>query len=166
MIIKLLDKEKNFIEDDFKKIFKSINDNYFDEIKLFIYDKIDDFQQYFQIYLAKNMDIKEKSTKLYNWINSKIEIFSQNDSEKYESLIKIIKENILELATLSINKFYELSREIFSSQNKMILSKLSKDKKIQLGYVELLIKYIITTYENNEYNVSSNEMEEIQYILD
>ena len=166
MIIKLLDKEKNFIEDDFKKIFKSINDNYFDEIKLFIYDKIDDFQQYLQIYLAKNMDIKEKSTKLYNWINSKIEIFSQNDPEKYQSLIKIIKENILELATLSINKFYELSREIFSSQNKMILSKLSKDKKIQLGYVELLIKYIITTYENNEYNVSSNEMEEIQYILD
>jgi hypothetical protein len=48
----------------------------------------------------------------------------------------------------------------------MVLSKLSKDKKIQLGYVELLIKYIITTYENNEYNISSNEMDEIQYILD
>jgi len=112
------------------------------------------------------MDIKEKSTKLYKWINNKLELFSQNDSEKYESLINIIKENILELATLSINKFFELSKEIFSSQNKMILSKLSKDKKIQLGYVELLIKYIITTYENNEYNISNNEMDEIQYILD
>ena len=48
----------------------------------------------------------------------------------------------------------------------MILSKLSKDKSIQLGYVELLIKYIITTYENNEYNISNTEMDEIQYILD
>jgi hypothetical protein len=166
IIIKLLDKEKNFLEDDFKFIFKSINDNYFDEVKLFIYDKIDDFQHYLQIYLAKNMEIKEKSTNLYKWINNKLEIFSQKDSEKYQRLITIIKENILELATLSINKFYELSKEIFSSQNKMILSKLSKDKSIQLGYVELLIKYIITTYENNEYNISNNEMDEIQYILD
>ena len=166
IIINLLDKEKNFLEDDFKYIFKSINDNYFDEIKLFIYDKIDDFQQYLKIYLAKDMDITEKSAKLYKWINNKLEIFSQNYSEKYERLIEVIKENILELAKLSMNKFYELSKEIFSSQNKMILSKLSKDKKIQLGYVELLIKYIITTYENNEYNISSNEMDEIQYILD
>ena len=166
IIIKLLNKEKNFIDDDLRYIFKSINDNYFDEVKLFIYDKIDDFQQYLQIYLAKNMEIKEKSNNLYKRINNKLEIFSQKDNEKYERLINAIKENILELATLSMNKFYELSKAIFDSQNMMILSKLSKDKKIQLEYVELIIKYYITTYENNEYNISSNEMDEIQYILD
>lgn len=48
----------------------------------------------------------------------------------------------------------------------MILSKLSNDKKVQLDYEELLVKYIISTYENNEYNITANEMEEIKYILE
>ena len=165
-IINLLNEEKNFINDDFKYILKSINDNIFDEVNLFLYNKIDKFNEYIKIYLSKDMEIGLKSSNLYNWINDKLETFNQNDSEKYERLVETLKDNILELASLSMSKFYELSKQIFHNQNKMILSKLSNDKKVQLDYEELLVKYIISTYENNEYNITANEMEEIKYILE
>lgn len=165
-IINMLDNEKKFVNDDFKYILKSINDNNFDEVKLFLYNKIDNFNEYINIYLSKDMEVGLKSRNLYDWINDKLEEFSQNEPVKYEKLFEAIKNNILELASLSMNKFYELSKQIFPNQNKMILSKLSSDKKVQLDYVELLIKYIISTYENNEYNIASNEMEEIKYILE
>ena len=45
------------------------------------------------------------------------------------------------------------------------INNLKDDKNIQLNFIELYIKYIITTYENNENNVTSEEMEEIQYIF-
>ena len=46
------------------------------------------------------------------------------------------------------------------------MQKLEGDKNLQLNYIELLIKYIISTYENNENNVTVNEMEDIKYILE
>jgi len=165
-IINLLNEEKNFVNDDFKYILKSINDNIFDEVNLFLYNKIDKFNEYIKIYLNKNMEIGLKGYNLYNWINDKLEIFKQNDPEKYERLVETLKDNILELASLSMCKFYELSKQIFHNQNKMILSKLSNDKKVQLDYEELLVKNIISTYENNEFNIAANEMEEIKYILE
>ena len=165
MIIRLLKEEKNFVEDDFKYIFNSIKDNNFDEVKLFLYNRVGDVREYLKIYLGKNMDIKDKGNKIYNWINDKLIQF-EKDTEKYDKFIEILKENIFELASLSTSKFYELSKQIFPNQNKFIISKLSKDKNVQLKYIEYLIKYIIATYENNEYNVTSKEMDEIQYILD
>lgn len=110
-IINLLNEEKNFINDDFKYILKSINDNIFDEVNLFLYNKIDKFNEYIKIYLSKDMEIGLKSSNLYNWINDKLETFNQNDSEKYERLVETLKDNILELASLSMSKFYELSNK-------------------------------------------------------
>ena len=164
-LIKLLEKEKEFNTEDFKNILESISDNIFNEVKLFLFDKIDYFDECLKLYLNKDFIIPGKSSKLYKWLNDKIREYKKQ-TYKYNKLRDSIKENILPLASISLSKFYELSKEIFQGYNKQIIIKLSEDQNIQLKYIELLIKYIINTYENNEYNVSNDEMDEIKYILE
>ena len=164
-LIKIFEKEKEFNTQDFKNILSKITDNNFNEVKLFIYDKIDYFDECLKLYLNKDFNITGKSSKLYKWLNDKIKEYKKQ-AYKYDKLKESIKENILSLASISLNKFYELSKEIFQGYNKQIIIKLSEDKNIQFNYIELLIKDIITTYENNEYNVSNDEMDEIKYILE
>ena len=164
-LIKLFEKEKDFIEEDFKQILYSINDNIFDELKLYLFDKIHYFDECLKLYLHKDFTIPGKSSKLYKWINDKLILF-QKDEYKYDKLKETIKDNILPLAKLSLNKFFELTKDLFQGNNKEIVKKLEGDKELQLNYIELLIKYIIRTYENNENNVPVNEMEDIKYILE
>jgi hypothetical protein len=164
VLIKLIDKDKTFNKDNYKTVLDSINGAIFNELKLYLFDKIDNFGQCLKLYLDKDFNLPEKSTKLYNWINDKLMVY--NGTSNYEKFIDIIKENTLPLASISINKFYELSKEIFQGSNKTVILKLKSDKNIQLNYIELIIKYIINTYENNEYNVSNEEMKDIKFILD
>ncbi len=164
-LIKMIDKEKNFNEDDFKGILESIQDNNFNDLKLFLYDKLDDFKQYLVLYLSKKININEKETKIFNWIREKLSIFKEG-SNKYDDLIKTIEEHTLDLAFLSINKFFELAKDIYSQSFRLVVERLKEDKETQLTFIEYFIKYIISTYENNENNVTKDEMLDIKYILD
>lgn len=161
----LIEKETDFNIEDFKKILYSINDKIFNPVKLYLFDKIDYFDDCLKLYLNEDFNIEDKSSKLYKWINDKIILF-QKDEYKLDKIKETIKENVFPLAKISLNKFYELSKELFQGSNKQIISKLQDDKKLQLNYIEFLIKYIISTYENNENNVTVEEMEEIKYILE
>ena len=163
-LIKIFEKEV-FTDEDYKKILSSIDDKIFNEVKLFIYDKIDYFNECLKLYLDKDFNISGKTVKLYKWINDKLNMI-QKGTYKHEKFLENIQENSLPLASLSLNKFYELSKEIFQGNYKKIVEKLKGDKNIQLEYIQLLLKYIISTYENNEYNVTNEEMEEIKYILE
>ena len=163
-LIKLFEKETKFTEEDYKKILSSIKEPIFNEVKLYLFDKIDYFDECLKLYLNKNFNISGKNTKLFKWINDKLKTYEKNEY-KYEKLVETIKENVLPIATLSLPKFFELSKEIFQGKYKDIVDNLKEDKNIQLNFIELYIKYIISTYENNENNVTNEEMEEIQYIL-
>ena len=160
-LIKMIDKEKNFNEDDFKGILESIQDNNFNDLKLFLYDKLDDFKQYLVLYLSKKININEKETKIFNWIREKLSIFKEG-SNKYDDLIKTIEEHTLDLAFLSINKFFELAKDIYSQSFRLVVERLKEDKETQLTFIEYFIKYIISTYENNENNVTGDEMLDIK----
>ena len=164
VIIKLIDKDETFNKDNYKTVLDSINGTIFNELKLYLFDKIDNFEKCLKLYLDNDFNLPDKSTKLFNWINDKLVAYKGTNN--HEKFIDIIKENTLPLASISINRFYELSKEIYQGSNKTVILKLKNDKNIQLSYIELIIKYIINTYENNEYNVSNEEMKEIKYILD
>ena len=163
-LIKLFEKETKFTEEDYKKILSSIKDPIFNEVKLYLFDKIDFSDECLKLYLNKNFNISGKNTKLFKWINDKLKTYEKNEYN-YEKLVETIKENALPIATLSLPKFFELSKEIFQGKYRDIVDNLKEDKNVQLNFIELYIKYIISTYENNENNVTSEEMEEIQYIL-
>ena len=163
-LIKIFEKETKFTDEDYKKILRSIDDKIFNEVKLFIYNKIDYFNECLKLYLDKDFNISGKTVKIYKWINDKLNTI-QKGTYKYEQFLENIKENSLPLASLSLNKFYELSKEIFQGKNKQIIEQLKGDKNIQLEYIQLLIKYIISTYEIND-DITNEEMEEIKYILE
>ena len=165
-LVKILIKEKNFTEKDYEIILNSIIDNNFNDLKLYLFDKLDKFKEYLELYLHKELNIAEKrDEKIYNWINNKIQMFKEK-KYKYENLINTLIEHTVELALLSIDKFFELSKEVFQKHYKQIVERLKEDKQKQLIFVEYFIKHIITNYENNENNVPKEEMSDIKYILD
>ena len=164
-LIKIFEKEKNFTEEDFKKILYSIDDIIFNEAKLYIYDKIDFFDDCLKLYIDKKFNLSNKASKLYKWINDKLHIY-QKGSYKYDKFVETLKENCLPLADLSLNKFYELAKEIFYVFDREIIDKLKENKALLLNYIELLLKFIISTFENNENNVTNEEMEDIKYTLE
>ena len=163
-LIKIFEKEKNFTEENYKKILYSIDDTIFNEVKLFIYDKIDYFDDCLKLYIDKKFNISNKASKLYKWIHDKLHAYQKGGSN-YEKFIETLKEHCLPLAELSLNKFYELSKEIFRVFDKEIIDKLNDNSELLLNYIELVLKYIISTYENNENNVTSEEMDELKYTL-
>ena len=163
-LIKILENEKKFNDNDLKNVLFSIKDNLFNELKLFLYDKLFYFDDYLKLFLKKDYIIAGKSSRLYKWINDKLKLYQKGDL-KYDKLKEIIKDNSMPLASLSIYKFFELSKVIFQGCNKQIVMKLSEDQNIQLNYIDLLVKNIISAYENNENNVTNEEMDEIKYIL-
>ena len=164
-LIKIINKETNFNEKDFEMILAAIKDKDFNELKLFLFDKLDNFKDCLKLYLSKDLIINDREIKVYDWINEKIQMF-KDIRDKYKSLIKTIEEYTLDLALLSIDKFFELSKEIFQQNYKQVVERLKEDKKTQLTFIEYFIKFIISTYENNENNLSSDELIDIKYILD
>ena len=166
-LIKILEKETKFTDEEYKKMLSSIEDKIiiFNEVKLYIYDKIDYCDKCLELYLNKDFNISGKTTKLFKWINDKLQKYHKG-TYLYVKLIDSIKEHSLPLAALSLNKFYDLSREIDIGTNKDIILRLNLDKNVQLSFIEILVKYIIITYENNENNVTNEEMSEIKFILE
>ena len=123
-LVKILIKEKNFTEKDYEIILNSIIDNNFNDLKLYLFDKLDKFKEYLELYLHKELNIAEKrDEKIYNWINNKIQMFKEK-KYKYENLINTLIEHTVELALLSIDKFFELSKEVFQKHYKQIVERL------------------------------------------
>ena len=165
-LIGIISKEKEFNDDDFKTILDSIKDKDFDDLKLYLYDRLDNFMQCLSLYLAKNLNVSEKREVIvYKWINEKIQKLKDN-RVKYNSLVQALENHTMDLAVLSIKDFIELSKDVFSQRYKQVVERLKEDKNIQLVYIEQLIKQIISTYDNNEDNVPPNELIDIKYILD
>ena len=165
-LIKILSNEQSFDENDFKEILAAIKDKDFDDLKLYLYDRLDNFKDCLELYLVKDLNIAEKrDEKVYNWINKKLEAL-KDVKDKYKLFIKTIENHTMELAVLSILRFFELSKDIFSKSYKQVVERLKEDKNIQLTYIEYFIKYIVSNYENNENNVPAGDMIEIKYILD
>ena len=146
-----------FNEEDYKQILSSIIDDIFDDVKLFLLEKIGNYRDYLKLYLNKD-SISDK-IEIYSWINEKLNN-TKKDNKQYKDLIKGIQDNIFALINISLEEFYYLSRQIFQNLIKDIIDKLEKDKNMQLNYIELVIQSLI----KKEYDFDQ-ETKEIKNIL-
>ena len=162
-LINILETEPGLTNDNYIDILHSINTKVFNELRLYLYDKIDNYQDCLKLYLDENCNIPDKATRVYKWIGLKIAKYK--GTVHYDKFINLIKDNTLTLATLNLTKFYELTKLIFQGNTKIIILKLKSNKKIQLAFIEILIKFMIVTYENNENNVPAEEMPDIKFML-
>ena len=133
-------KDEMFNEEDYKQILSSIIDDIFDDVKLFLLEKIGNYRDYLKLYLDKD-SINDK-IEIYSWINEKLNN-TKKDNKQYEDLIKGIQDNIFALINISLEEFYYLSRQIFQNLRKDVIDKLEKDKNMQLNYIELIIQSLI-----------------------
>ena len=143
IIIEFL-KDEMFNKEDYKNILLSINDNMFDEIKLFLLEQTENYKECIEIYLSKNKNsnINNENDHIFIWIKNIINNMDKK-SKQYEELLEVIKDNIFSLISISIKDFYYLSREIFKNNKNEIIKILEKNKKIQLEYIELIIHSLI-----------------------
>ena len=162
-LINFIEQEKSFNESDYEQLLESIVDNEFNELKLFLLDKLNRFNDCLKLYLSKDLNIEDKEKRTFNWLKEKANTLKEG-SDKYKKLIKTIEDHIMELASTSISQFFELSRIVFYQSYGRLVERLKEDKNIQLSYIKYFIKYIITGGEFNE--DSRDEFNDVKYILD
>ena len=163
-IIDFLNDRKNFTNSDYYAILCSIKYNSFDEVKLFLYNQIDAYEECINFYLDESSNLKDKHNRLFEWINKKIDELKR--TKEYSHLMDAITKNIFILAKTSMDKFFDLSKKIFWNEKQKVIEKLSEDLNIQLIYVELLIQSMLKIDEESGalYNVEDDE-KELKYIL-
>ena len=119
-LINTIEKEQNFDENDYKIILSSVVDKEFNELKLFLFDKLENFKDCLELFLSKELIINDKENKVFNWIREKLKIFKERN-DKFKILIKTIEDHTMDLALLSINNFFELCKESFNQSYKLIV---------------------------------------------
>ena len=72
----LEDSKNSFNEDDLKKILYNCNGHLFDEIRLFILEKLNDYSECLKVFFERNCGIFEKDKKLFIWLNMLLTHFS------------------------------------------------------------------------------------------
>ena len=163
-IITFLDDKNISSFNEYKNILNNINDHIFDEVKIFLLDKMNEYKQCLELYLSEENLMQEKETKLFKWLRNKLSKM-QKTSVDYENFIQNIQKNLLPLAKASIKKFNELIHEIFPNKKKELIDSLESDKNVQLSFVELLIKPLTSSSDENENNINDEDPEEIEYIF-
>ena len=158
-IIKEFLKDERFNKDDYNQILNSNIDTIFDDVKVFLLEKVGKYRDCLELYLNKNSNIKNREGNIYPWLN-KIIFKSKKDSAQYNDFLEAIKDNIYPLISISLNEFYYLTRLVFQNLRKEILDKLENDQTLQLNYVELIIQSLV----RKDYDFDE-EAEEIKNIL-
>ena len=161
--------DKNlFNENDYKIILKSIINNTFDEVKLFLYNQLEDYRLSIEFLLNEESNIKNKVERLFKFINKKIvELKGKvGKAVEYDRFIRLIKDNINNLAKISMKDFYELFKEIFWKEKKEIIQKLYKDKELQYNFVETIIQSLMKVEEGeNIVDIEADNEDDIKYLL-
>jgi hypothetical protein len=151
-------KDEMFNNDDYKQILSSLVDNIFDELKLFILKKIEDYKSCLELFIDENSKIKDKHKEVYKWIYKLIDSNNNKESKQYKEFIESIRENTLPLMEISMYDFNNIERHIFKNKRD-IVKKLEKNKDIQLNYIKGLIKSFIKNKE--EFDDEDDEMKSI-----
>ena len=148
-IITLIDDE-SFYDSDYNKLLQSINSEIFDEVKLFLLNKMKLYQKCLSLFLDEKSQITNKVNRLFAWIHN---IFSSltRISKINTDFKQYILSDITKIANLNIEKFELMVREVFPKEKKIVINKLAKeDKNILFNYISLLAKLIRSTAEENE----------------
>ena len=164
-IIEFLSDKDSITEKDYTKILEYIVDNTFDEVKLFLYNQLEDYKKSILFYLNEKNNIKNRVSRLFKFLKEKTEELQGTD--KYKIIISNIKDNIVNLAKISLKDFYELFKQIFWKEKKEIIKKLDNDKLLQYNFIEIIIQSFIKVDEDNEnfIDIEDDNEEELKYLL-
>ena len=167
-IINFLEDKENMKDNDYKKILQSIINDTFDEVKLFLYNQLEDYKKSIEFMIDEKNNIKNRVQRLYEFLNKKTEELN-GERDKYNKLIRIIKDNIVNLAKISMKDFYELSKKLFWEEKKEILKKLNSDKTLQYNLLDMIIQSFTKLNEQGELAIELDEddnEEELRYLLE
>ena len=167
-IIDFLDDKENMKGNDYKIILESIINDIFDEVKLFLYNQLEDYKASIEFMINEKSNIKNRVQRLFEFLKAKTdELIGQKD--KYDKLIKIIKDNIINLARISIKDFYDLFKNIFWKEKKEIIKKLNTDKTLQFNLVDLTVQSFTKFDEEGEIIIDieeNDDEDELRYLLE
>ena len=167
-IIDFLDDKENMKGNDYKIILESIINDIFDEVKLFLYNQLEDYKASIEFMINEKSNIKNRVQRLFDFLKMKTdELNGQKD--KYDKLIKIIKDNIINLARISIKDFYDLFKNIFWKEKKEIIKKLNTDKTLQFNLVDLTVQSFTKFDEEGEIIIDieeNDDEDELRYLLE
>ena len=155
--------DKEFNISDYDDILKSMTKYTFDDIRLLIYKKNEDYKGCLQIYLDDKSSLLNKQDNIFSFINMTFYNLNKDKKKKdvSENFKKLILNNLESIAIKSIEKFELMVSQWFSKEKKIILEDLKKNQDIQLQYVELLVKKLIKEKkENNDIDFSETKDEE------
>ena len=141
-----------FTEGDYQNILLHFNDHIFDEIKAFIYGKINFYKNSLEIYINKDSIIYNKEEKLYNYIDKTLTSL-EKESDKFLDFKNLILENMVNIGEISENKMLEIIYKWFYKEKddkKNLIEILSKNPKMQFLYIEPLSKEFIVAFKNEE----------------
>ena len=167
-IIDFLDDKENMKGNDYKIILESIINDIFDEVKLFLFNQLEDYKASIEFMINEKSNIKNRVQRLFDFLKMKTdELNGQKD--KYDKLIKIIKDNIINLARISIKDFYDLFKNIFWKEKKEIIKKLNMDKTLQFNLVDLTVQSFTKFDEEGEITIDieeNDDEDELRYLLE
>ena len=167
-IIDFLNDKENMKGNDYKIILESIINDIFDEVKLFLYNQLEDYKASIEFMINEKSNIKNRVQRLFDFLKMKTdELNGQKD--KYDKLIKIIKDNIINLARISIKDFYDLFKNIFWKEKKEVIKKLNTDKTLQFNLVDLTVQSFTKFDEEGEITIDieeNDDEDELRYLLE
>ena len=152
-----------FTEPDFKNILEHFNDEHiFDEIKVFIFEKTNQYQKCLELYINKECKINNKEDNIFNFINR---IFAKlNEDEKNEDIFlnfkNLVLKNMLSIGEISEKNMLQIINNWFhenKNDKKELIEILSKNPKIQFLYVEELSEEYIEGTNEDDNNIIKDD---------
>ena len=163
-IVNLICDSNRFSVNDYKIMLTQCTDTPFDIVLLFLYKKTSDYHQNLLLYLKEDAIIPNRKDNLFSWINMTLLTLRDKDMNEFNKLKTDICNHICEIGNISVDRLASLVSSWFSDQKNLILMNLDKEPKIQLAYVELLLKDINKGLQENENNFE-DERDVIENIL-
>ena len=144
------DPKNSYNEDDLQKVLSNCKENIFDDIKLFILQKLHHYSECLNIFIDPNCGISDKEKKLFTWLNMILThfTFKKNISE-LENIKNIIFDNIDQIIKISISQFENFININFPNLKNEILNKI-KDPESKLEYIERIIKDLKQQLKDSE----------------
>ena len=143
-----------FTEGDYQKILLHFNDHIFDEIKAFIYEKINQYKSCLELFINKDSIIEKKEEKLFNYVDKTLSLLKKKEKDNHFIDFKnLVMENMVNIGEISETKMLEIIYKWFyqdKDDKKKLIDILAKNPKMQFKYVELLSKQIIVIFQENE----------------
>ena len=163
-IINLICNSNKFTVDDYKIMLSQCEETQFHTVMLFLYKKTHDYHQSFELYLKEDALIPNRHESLFSWINLTLYQLKDKDKNEFNKLKTDIFGKVCTIGKISVEQLASIVNCWFADQKNLILMNLEKEQKVQLAYVELLLKDITKELQENE-NMLDEDHEKIEDIL-